>query len=63
MAAETHLTPREREVLELKLAGATDPEMTHRLRISKSTLKKHVNALNQKLGIRGRAGLTGRILP
>lgn len=63
MASETHLTPREHEVLELMLAGATNPEMARKLHISESTLKKHVNALYRKLGIRGRAGLAGRILP
>lgn len=56
------LTRREREVLDLMLAGATNPQMARALCVSESTLKKHVNSLYRKLGVRNRAGLAGLAL-
>ena len=56
--AQRHgLNPRETEVLELMLAGHTNREMAGKLFISESTVKKHVNAVYHKLGVKNRMGL------
>jgi LuxR family maltose regulon positive regulatory protein len=49
------LTEREREVLALLLAGATNREIAHRLVLSVNTVKRHVYNLSGKLGVRSRA--------
>ncbi|MCW2999773.1 MAG: transcriptional regulator, LuxR family [Solirubrobacterales bacterium] len=48
------LTPREREVLRLLDAGASNRELAERLVIAESTAKGHVRALCEKLGTRSR---------
>lgn len=54
------LAPREAEVLGLMLSGKTNREMAKAMFISESTLKKHVNAIYRKLGVRNRLELAGR---
>lgn len=53
-SAPTALTPRERDVLMLIAAGATNAEAARRLRLAESTLKQHVRALYRKLNARTR---------
>jgi DNA-binding NarL/FixJ family response regulator len=48
------LTPREREVLDLMLAGLSNAEICARLFISDATAKTHVARILQKLGVRDR---------
>jgi DNA-binding NarL/FixJ family response regulator len=48
------LTPREREVLDLLVAGCSNPEICDRLVISDATAKTHVARILQKLGLRDR---------
>jgi DNA-binding CsgD family transcriptional regulator len=48
-------TPREREVLQLLAAGASNKMIAHRLGISVATAKFHVAALLMKLGARTRS--------
>jgi len=48
------LTPREREVLDLLVAGLSNPEICDRLFISDATAKTHVARILQKLGLRDR---------
>jgi DNA-binding NarL/FixJ family response regulator len=50
----TALTPREREVLDLLIAGLSNPEICDRLVISDATAKTHVARILQKLGVRDR---------
>lgn len=59
LAASHGLNPREAEVLELMFAGHTNREMAAALFISESTVKKHVNAVYRKLGVRNRMELAG----
>jgi DNA-binding NarL/FixJ family response regulator len=54
-AAEGMLTPREREVLALLAAGATNPEIAKQLVLSPHTVKEHTSVLYRKLGVRNRA--------
>ena len=53
--SETQLTPRERDVLELLVDGASNKEIARRLGISASTVKFHVRSIADKLGADGRA--------
>jgi len=48
------LTPREREVLHLLSAGASNGEIAHRLVVSIGTVKKHVSNICGKLGVQSR---------
>lgn len=52
------LTPREKEVLRLLAAGATNARIGHRLGISEHTVERHVANLYRKIGARGRAEAT-----
>jgi DNA-binding CsgD family transcriptional regulator len=54
-ASETQLTPREHDVLELLVDGASNKEIARRLGISVSTVKFHVRSIADKLGADGRA--------
>jgi DNA-binding NarL/FixJ family response regulator len=55
----THLTPRERQVLELLVVGASNKHIANALAISVHTAKFHVTALLDKLGARNRSDLVG----
>jgi two-component system response regulator DesR len=49
------LSAREREVLDLIAAGATNREIADRLYLSPHTIKEHTSMLYRKLGARNRA--------
>jgi two-component system response regulator DesR len=49
------LTDREREVLDLIAAGATNREIAQRLYLSPDTVKEHASGLYRKLHARNRA--------
>jgi DNA-binding NarL/FixJ family response regulator len=48
------LTPRERQVLELMAAGATNPEIGLALHLSRHTIKEHTSSLYRRLGVGNR---------
>lgn len=54
LATPEDFTPREREVLALLSEGLPNRAIAERLGISRHTVKFHVNALLQKLGVEGR---------
>lgn len=58
----TPLTAREREVIELVSAGATNQEIANALVISESTVKSHVKHILRKLGAANRAEAVSRHL-
>jgi len=58
-AAPIQLTPREREVLELLAAGASNKVIARRLEVSVHTAKFHVASLFRKLGASGRLEAVG----
>ena len=49
------LTPREREVFELIRNGLTNNEISQKLCISLTTVKKHATSLSQKLNLKRRS--------
>jgi DNA-binding NarL/FixJ family response regulator len=53
-AALASLTPREREVLDLMVAGRSNPEIAQSLVLSEATVKTHVGRVLMKLGLRDR---------
>lgn len=58
-AEQVQLTPREREVLELLAAGASNKVIARRLEVSVHTAKFHVASLFRKLGASGRLEAVG----
>ncbi|MFQ5880320.1 MAG: response regulator [Dehalococcoidia bacterium] len=52
---EVHLSPREREVLELASQGATNKEIADQLFISVGTVKNHIHNILEKLHLKNRA--------
>jgi DNA-binding CsgD family transcriptional regulator len=51
------LTPAEREVVDLAVAGLTNPEIGARLFMSRATVKTHLMHVYAKLGVANRTGL------
>lgn len=60
-AAVPPLTPREREILPLVLAGLRNAEIAAALGVEVTTVKSHVRAVLQKFGCRTRADLRGAV--
>jgi DNA-binding CsgD family transcriptional regulator len=54
------LTPRQREVLQLVAAGATNNEIARRLSVSEHTVKKHLENAYEKLGVHTRTAAVAR---
>jgi DNA-binding CsgD family transcriptional regulator len=59
-AARAALTSREREVLDLVAAGATNAAVAEALVVSPGTVKKHLDNIYAKLGVRSRAAAADR---
>lgn len=51
------LSPREAEIVRLAVSGATNDEIAERLTIAAGTVKKHLDNVYAKLGVRGRLEL------
>jgi DNA-binding NarL/FixJ family response regulator len=61
-AGNIELTPREREVLELLVEGASNKAIARRLDITPHTAKFHVAAIIAKLGATGRTDAVARAM-
>ncbi|GLX02134.1 response regulator transcription factor [Microtetraspora sp. NBRC 16547] len=48
------LSPRERQVLDLIAAGATNTSIAHRLGVTQKTVRNHISAIFLKLGVASR---------
>ncbi|UUZ87056.1 LuxR C-terminal-related transcriptional regulator [Paenibacillus sp. P26] len=57
VGASSPLTPREREVAERLVNGETNAEIAASLFISEAAVKKHVNAMLHKYGVKNRTRL------
>jgi DNA-binding CsgD family transcriptional regulator len=55
------LTPREREVAQMLIRGATNDEIARALWISRYTVKDHVKAVYAKLRVAGRPELSAKL--
>ncbi len=51
------VTPRERQIVELLSAGASNKEIAKRLKVTERTVKAHLTAIFRKLGLSGRLQL------
>jgi LuxR family transcriptional regulator, maltose regulon positive regulatory protein len=61
-SARDALSPREREVLDLVVQGATNREMATALFITETTVKVHLRHIYEKLGVRSRTEAAVRAL-
>lgn len=57
-----HLSPREREVLTLLLAGNARKEVASKLNLSAHTVTDHLKVIYKKFGVRSRAELLARFI-
>ncbi len=55
-------TPRERELLQLLVAGHSDREIAHRMQLSPRTVQNMVSRLLVKVGVANRVALTVRVV-
>ena len=60
-SAQTDVSAREREVLEMLITGATNREIATRLGLSPHTVKQHTSSIYRKLGVRNRAEASGTV--
>jgi DNA-binding CsgD family transcriptional regulator len=56
------LTPRERQILAFVARGSTNREIAETLWISPSTVRKHLENIYAKLGVRTRTAAAARLL-
>lgn len=59
---EPSLTRREREVLQLVAQGMTNPQIAEALWLSPATVRKHLENVYAKLGVRTRTAAAARFL-
>jgi DNA-binding CsgD family transcriptional regulator len=55
------LTPREREVTELLIAGADPHDVATQLHLSVHTIRSHIKTIFTKVGVSSRAELTAAL--
>ncbi len=61
-AADTRLTARQKQVLDLVAAGKSNKQIANALGISEGTVKVHVNAAFRTLGVHNRVSATTALL-
>jgi DNA-binding CsgD family transcriptional regulator len=61
VATEWCLTPREREVLRLVIAGCSNGDIAQRLELSVRTVETYIARLLERAGVRSRAELTALV--
>jgi two-component system nitrate/nitrite response regulator NarL len=55
-----HLTPRERDVLQLAADDLTTPSIAEELSVSRATVRSHFGNIYLKLDVRSRAGAVAK---
>jgi len=63
LAEACDLTPRERDIARLILAGKTNKEIAAELFLSPHTVKNATSRIYEKTGVRSRSQLAGRLIP
>lgn len=61
IAAQFHLSQRERETMELLVHGFTSKEIANRMRISPNTVKAFLRLIMVKMSVTTRSGLVARV--
>jgi len=61
-AVTTALTPREREIAAMVADGLSNKEIAQGLKIGPATLKNHLHSILDKLKVKRRAAIAGRVL-
>jgi DNA-binding CsgD family transcriptional regulator len=56
---ELHVTPRQREILELAVRGLTDKEIATELGVSVSTIRTHLERFYRENGLRNKSQAVG----
>jgi DNA-binding CsgD family transcriptional regulator len=59
--SDPQLTPREREIIALVAEGKTNAEIAAEVLVTAGTVKKHLENVYQKLGVRSRAAAASRV--
>ncbi len=62
VAAEFHLTERERETVGFLLEGLTSKQIAERMKISANTVKAFIRLVMIKMGVFTRSGIVGKIV-
>lgn len=62
LQAKDELTPREREVAEHLVLGLTNAEIAAKIYVSEAAVKKHVNAMLSKYGLKNRTQLANHLI-
>jgi DNA-binding CsgD family transcriptional regulator len=62
VAEQFHLTPREKQTLQLLMEGLTSKEIAHRMSISPHTVKTFLRLVTSKMQVTGRTEILGKIL-
>lgn len=61
IAAQFHLSQREKETMELLVHGFTSKEIAHRMHISPNTVKAFLRLIMVKMSVSTRSGLVARV--
>jgi DNA-binding CsgD family transcriptional regulator len=61
IAAQFHLSQREKETMELLVHGFTSKEIAHRMHISPNTVKAFLRLIMVKMSVTTRSGLVARV--
>jgi DNA-binding CsgD family transcriptional regulator len=57
----SRLTEREQQIVRLVVAGASNPEISRQLFLSRKTVERHVSNVLKKVGVRNRTELAARV--
>ena len=59
----SQLTPRQRDVVQILMNGATRAEVAEELGISENTVKSNIREIYKRLGVKNRAELVQALKP
>ena len=62
MSEEFELTPRELDVIELALTGASNKILVEHLKVSQPTLRTHLQNIYLKIGVHSHSELISKVL-